>query len=185
MSKILFCRVAYMNNYDLDIVSDVPQNGGAYVRKTGDAGEKINFHNFNDGLIYGFVETRGDLKNKPYQIHIERIEAQAGESLDGVHIVFCAKDPSDNKTKVVGWYRYATIFRHQQHLVHNGCSYPYFFKDEFKNSVLIPSEERNIFVPTTQADGYGMGQTNVWYADKDDERIRVFVHNVLVAMGEA
>ena len=46
MSKILFCRVAYMNNYDLDIVSDVPQNGGAYVRKTGDAGEKINFHNF-------------------------------------------------------------------------------------------------------------------------------------------
>lgn len=183
MARILFCRVAYMQNYDLDTVNDEPINGGLYVTETGDAGEKINFHNFGDEKMYGFVETRGDLNHNPYQIHIERIEPEAGEYIDGVNVVFCAKDPADKIMKVVGWYKDAIIYRRQQKLSKDGAEYPYFFVTDLKNSVLLPQEERIIHVPTTQVEGRGMGQAGVWYADKESDR--AFVHEVLVAMGEA
>jgi hypothetical protein len=172
-----------MQRYDLDIANDPPYNGGEYVVKNGNAGEKINFHSFGDGIAYGFVETRGDLDHNPYQIHIERLVPGAGEQLDGVNVVFCAKDPYDKRTKVVGWYKDATVYRHQQKLTVDDVEYPYFFQTDLKNSVLIPQEERDIYVPTVQVEGYGMGQANVWYADK--ENVQEFVHGVLVAMGEA
>ena len=48
--RMLFCNVASMRNYDLDVVNDRSHNRGRYVRETGDAFEKINFHDFGDRL---------------------------------------------------------------------------------------------------------------------------------------
>lgn len=41
--KILFCNIAWMNEYKGITEEDEPQGGGAYVREHADAHEKYNF----------------------------------------------------------------------------------------------------------------------------------------------
>lgn len=168
--RILFCNVAYMRYYDVDIVDDVPVNGGSYVKENKDALEKYNFHKCKDGVVRGFVETKyvGGYKSdgKAKQIHIENIDDDYvdKEEIENVLVVFCAK--LDTKgTVIVGWYKDATVLREREQ--YDERDYNIYAKAE--NCVLLAENDRTFQVPRakTSKEGIGFGQANVWYANDD------------------
>lgn len=168
MRNILFCNISYLPYYNTKLDNVVPQNGGAYVTKMKDAFEKHNFEECDDGQYRGFVETKyrcgyetGIAVNAYNSLHIEKINSSARnkEFIDNVLVVFCAK-PENGHNVIVGWYKNATVFRHRP-----------FYKERFyniqaakKDCYLLPEKERSFFVPRAKRDGFGFGQSNVWYA---------------------
>lgn len=183
-SLLLFCNVAEMKYYGLDTTNDHPQNGGSYVQEKGDAFEKINFHDFGDPCYYGFVETGGTLKNKPHQIHLEKIDSTAkkSDSLSGVTVVFCTKSDFPCKTKIVGWYQNATVYRNQKEFEKNGEKYYYFFKVKKADSLLLEPSARTVYVPRCSKkrnNEFGFGQSNVWFAQENKAGVTEFRKNIL------
>jgi len=89
-NRFLFCNVAWMEHYDLALYpDDRPKHGGAYVSNTGEAYEDMNFHRFEDGFFYGFVESgyHGETANQAdaKQLRIENLDsslAKAEEARD-------------------------------------------------------------------------------------------------------
>ena len=118
--RFFFCNIAYMKFYDVELHEEVPKHGGKYVQETGDAEEKYNFHVNDDGVVYGFVETKYNDsylgQKEPKQIHIENIDSafKKDEIIDDVCVIFCAHSEKMKKTVIVGWYQNATVLRHRK-----------------------------------------------------------------------
>lgn len=180
--RILFCNIAYMKSYDSSLFEEIPVNGGSYVTQTNDAYEKNNFHVHEDGFVRGFVETKyvdgafGGQKN-PKQLRIENIDSQFKNqnSIDNVLVVFCAHSPMVNKTVIVGWYKNAIVLRNRE--IYNNQQYNLI--TDYKNAILLKEHDRTFEVPRAaqHKDNLGLGQANVWYANKPEHSD--FVNNVL------
>jgi hypothetical protein len=107
--KLLACRVAWMKAYQGDLENDEPCYGGSYE---GLKGEVLNFKPYR-GRYYGYAQAprgkyvkgfgRLDLK-KRFKLPKE------AEFLEGVTVVWFARDPSGGGQKVVGVYRNATVY---------------------------------------------------------------------------
>ena len=174
--KIIFCNIAYMENYDSSYYeNDIPANGGAYVKETKDALEKDNFHYCIDGYVRGFVETKykdGFKTHKqPNDLHIEKIDSlyKKENKIDDVTVVFCAKHPSNEKgTLIVGWYKNAIVYR--KRLTYDNRKFNLETKSE--NAFLLPKEDRNFNIPRAANNerNIGFGQSNIWYANKPEHR---------------
>ncbi len=167
--KILFCNITYMNQYVGNIEEDIPQGGGAWVKKHKDAHEKWNFLNVN-GQCFGFVMNKGD------QFHIERLEGVSRQEAqtEDVTVVWCALKPSDEGTKetvIVGWYEHAQVYRYYQNSFRSpfGLDRDYFVTAKAEDCYLLPETERTFTISRASADGKGkgFGQSNVWYAGSD------------------
>ena len=160
--KILFCNITYMNHYIGQIDQDVPQGGGAWVKKHKDAHEKWNFLNVN-GKCYGFAMNKGD------QFHIERIEGVSRQDMqaENVTVVWCAS--KSGETVIVGWYENATVYRYFQDSFKTpvGLGRDYFVEANANDCYLLPEERRTYTIGRASVDGTGtgFGQNNFWYAD--------------------
>lgn len=178
-TNILFCNIAYMKYYDVDLVEEKPKHGGQYVTETGDAFEKFNFHICEDNKCRGFVETkyRDSYKTgrQPYSIRIENINPQFknNESANGITVIFCAHSDAHKKSVIVGWYRNATVFRNRQNI--NGREYN--LECDAQNACLLEEDERNFIVPRASNSDFGFGQANVWYAK--EEKAFAYMQKVL------
>lgn len=146
----------------------------------GDAHEKHNFEICADGQCRGFVETKhrkgykeGLLLNEYNQMRIENIDSLAKnrESIGNVLVVFCAK-PKDGHSVIVGWYKNATVYRHRPS--YNGRAYNLCAQKE--DCVLLPEHKRTFKAPRAKMDGFGFGQSNLWYAP--GEKCRDYVEKV-------
>lgn len=171
--RILFCNVAYMRYYDSALKEEIPQNGGSFVAENKTGLEINNFHS-HEGKYYGFVEP-GSRSGTQKEIHIENIDPayQGKTEIPDITVVFCAKSPAG--PVVVGWYRHATVFRHMQK---SAGSVLYNILAEEENAVLIDEAQRKMKAPRANADGYGFGQSNLWYAGEDNDRVREYVGGV-------
>lgn len=113
MRAMIFCNVGWMRWYQgLVGRPDKIVGGGRWVDENKTGGEVCNFQACPDGYVYGHVETISGKKDR--QIRIEALGG-AGESVDGVDVVWTATDPDNRGRRVVGWYRGATLFRRRQH----------------------------------------------------------------------
>ncbi len=161
---ILFCNVGWMNHYN-GIGSDSIERGGKYNQhSTGH--EVCNFSNIV-GTLYGYVQPTG-------QIKIEKLGAgKKDDSVSGVTVVWTA-GPESGGTVVVGWYKDATVFREAQKITKpsaiqkkNGVS-TFRIKAPADKAVLLPVEQRELMIP--RAVKGGIGQSNVWFADKEESQ---------------
>lgn len=109
---MLFCNIGWMGWYEgLVRKPDKIVGGGRWVSENKTGGEVCNFLRCPDGYVYGHVETiQGERDRK---IRIEAIGG-AGDSIDGVDVIWTATDPEEGGRKIVGWYRNATVFRERQ-----------------------------------------------------------------------
>lgn len=162
--SILFCNIGWMNHYN-GIDGDSIERGGEYNQhSTGH--EVCNFSN-NAGTLYGYVQPTG-------QIKIEKLRAdEKDESVSGVTVVWTAR-PKNGGTVVVGWYKDATVFREAQKItkpnaiqMKNGVS-TFRIKAPADKAVLLPVEQRELMIP--RAVKGGIGQSNVWFADKEESQ---------------
>lgn len=161
---ILFCNVGWMNHYN-GIDGDSIERGGKYNQhSTGH--EVCNFSN-NAGTLYGYVQPTG-------QIKIEKLGAVKKEdSVSGVTVVWTA-GPKTGGTAVVGWYKDATVYREAQtipkpsQLQRKNRVSTYRIKAPADKAVLLPVEQRELMIP--RAVKGGIGQSNVWFADKEESK---------------
>lgn len=159
----LFCNIGWMDDYE---GTALIVGGGAYVDEHKEGFEMCNFLPYR-GKVYGYVRpSRGG------QIKIERLGAGTDDlSVSNVTVIWTAKRPQVG-TVVIGWYKDATVHRKFQ-------EFPPFFPQKKKhhikgyrietleyNAELLPIDERTLDVPKARSVKGGMGQSNVWYADK-------------------
>lgn len=163
---LVVCRIAYMKHYNGITADDVPVNGGSFVTENNDAAEKYNFHCYEDGNCYGFIETKyrpGHAGENEYAnaISIESINpmCKGQPSVDGVRVVLIAYSPIQKKNIVVGWYDNATVYRNR---VVDG-EMVYMTKCHFTDAHLIPEKDRTYEIPRGQGNDFGIGQSNFWY----------------------
>lgn len=162
--KVLFCNIGWMKYYN-GTDDDSIERGGKYNQhSTGH--EVCNFSN-NAGTLYGHVQPTG-------QIKIEKLgAAKEDDFVSGVTVVWTA-GPKNGGTVVIGWYKDATVFRHAQKLVkpsaiqkNSGVS-TFRIKASADKAVLLPIEQRELIIPRGVKGG--IGQSNVWYADKAESQ---------------
>ncbi len=185
IKPIIFVRITDMEYYRGITETDKPYNGGAFVSETGEAHECYNFDAVDsDGekICFGFVMQPIVKGHALPQIHIERIIGcelmKESDSVDGVTVVFCASARGDRCTRVVGFYKNATVYRLHQTAdfldENNEICYKqeYSFVAKAEDCVLLPRNERctqaKWFVPGGKKDKYdfGMGRSSIWYADE-------------------
>lgn len=159
---VLFCNVGWMKHYD-GIDGDKIDRGGSY-NKDSIGHEVCNFSNIN-GKVYGYVQPTG-------QIKIERLGAGKNEDFaQGVTVIWTA-GPDAGGTAVVGWYKNARVYRESQTIKNptplqkkNGLN-SYWISALASDATLLPVESRHLMIP--RAVKGGIGQSNVWYADKPE-----------------
>lgn len=171
---LIFCNVGWMNNYD-GIDGDSIERGGKYNEHS--VGHEVcNFSN-NAGTLYGYVQPTG-------QIKLEKLGAgRKDDSVSGVTVVWTA-GPESGGTVVVGWYKDATVYRDAQEITKptelqkkNGVR-SYRIKAPADRAVLLQVEKRELIIP--RAVKGGIGQSNVWYADKaESQKIVETVFNLI------
>ena len=150
MKPIIFCRIAEMEYYRGITDSDIPNNGGAYVRETGDAHECNNFNTVtmdNEEYCLGFVKIAGSSEYKDAELHLEKINGckltKNLDSVDDITVVWCAKAENSPNTRVVGFYQNATVFRYPQCIEFtNGEAQIFNFIAKKEDCVLLPRNER-------------------------------------------
>lgn len=206
--RIIFFKIMPLNYYrGIEYEEKRPRNGGKYVKDNGNGHESYNFQviqflddRFENGKEYclGFVETKSTNKKISNQLHIERLGEGINKNdseAEEVLVIWCATPEGEkNKPVVVGWYKSATIYRRYQnatiyHRPYKNQSYSCIA--EASNCVLLPIEERHKEkwrIPIAKNQGYGFGQSLVWYADSGAEEEQKYIHelvkNILEYTGE-
>lgn len=171
--KILFCNITNMIYYRGVKPYDTPYGGGSYVEQHYDGSDVNNFKQAKDGTVHGFVMTRSLRKasREFAQIRLEKIEPGLPKDADSVeHVLVVWVTPDRmvrNRSIIVGWYKDAKVFRHfrqgEDDNYYNVMARP-------EDVVLLPPQQRQWEVPRASREGAGtgMGQSNVWYADKPE-----------------
>lgn len=170
--SLIFCNIGWMKHYD-GIAGDSIERGGKY-NKHSIGHEVCNFTN-NRGSVYGYVQPVGET------IKIEKIGASKGEDeIGGVTVVWTA-GPESGGTVVVGWYKDATVYRSLQSIERPNAQQTksgvtkFRVKAPWDRAVLLPVEKRELIIP--RAVKGGIGQSNVWFAGKEESQ--EIVNNVL------
>lgn len=162
--KVLFCNIAWMKFYNGINEDDTPYYGGEFIRKSKEGTESANFRDYN-GKCYGFFEFKGNLDLKKY---VE--EAKADQSfLLNVLVVWVASNMK-NETRIVGWYKNATIYREVQSI--KSYFFPEFsryFRIEAlsKDCHLLREIDRNYSVDLKELSQFALNlkHSNAWYVD--------------------
>ncbi len=174
MEPIVFVNIGWMKDYKGPTRSDKlnPGNFGYFkkMKKAGRPGighEQWNFQK-RSGRMFGYVP-------RSARINISRLgAASADEKIDGVLVVFIARDPLANVLKVVGWYQHATVSRE----IHFARKYG---KTRVEASiaarakdchVLSVSDRSGPIIPTARSVQGGMGQSPIWYAEEHPDIVQ-------------
>jgi len=165
MKKMVFCNIAWMNEYRGATKKDMPVHGGSNVSE-GWASEAYNFQPYK-GTAYGFVYPSGE-------INLVNLGASPkDDSIDGILVIWVATAPEGGR-RIVGWYKNATVYREYRkrppgsarvQKASNGESYicDYNITAKAKDAFLLSLEKRNFPVPSHEKNAFG--NCNVWYGD--------------------
>ena len=190
MRRILFCNIGWAEKYD-GSVSDKPTGDGQYLKEGGVGHEIVNFVPSGD-YYYGFVETKS-VQRQARRITIENIDsiAKNSDSIDNVLVVWCATNKKKGGKFIVGWYENAIVYRNRQKPPFDSKRYELFVKGILEtpeymikcgkgNAVLIEPDKRDFYVPTARQDGFGFGQSYLWYpANYDTLEVKEYIEKVL------
>ncbi|WP_454845311.1 protein NO VEIN domain-containing protein [Ralstonia thomasii] len=178
-APFLVCNIGWMRSYRGVTKDDAILGGGRYVQVNRMGHEACNFLPI-DGQLYGYVQPVGK------RIRIERLGANsADDKIAGVDVVLVARNPHLGGTRVVGWYKNATVYEELQEIprpsvIHTKNGIRRFrFSVAEKNAVLLSPLDRHILVPRKEG---GIGHSNVWFPKPDHPVSKQFIEQVLALM---
>ena len=165
----LFCNVGWMTDYKGQNENDKIVGGGSYVEREETGHEVCNFVPY-ENQMYGYVGLP-----KKRKIDINKLGTDSTHDfVENVNVIWTAHRKKKGRY-VIGWYKNATVYREYQKF---GKAVPpchkaneidgYRIVAEKSNCTLLPVEQRTIEVPRGVRGG--MGQANIWYADKPESR---------------
>ena len=168
--KVLFANIGWMTHYQGNNAKDQIVGGGSW--RNDDKHEAYNFLPIK-GKCFGYVQ--------PVQwgnINLRRIDKKctSKNSLEGVLVVWIAKQPSAGGTYIVGWYKNAKVYpTFQKSSASERNRYSYNIVASKDDCTLVPIDQRTFLVPRAKSDGKGfLGQSNVWYADSLNAPVQKF-----------
>lgn len=177
--KVIFCKIAWMEYYNGVKNTDKPVDEESWITEADEIGECNNFTPNEDGNYYGYVQTKSG-RGKNNKLHIDKIEGMSEEDdkAEGVLVIWVAKDPSQNKINIIGWYKNATVLKKYQY---NEDNKEYNIYAKMEDCVLLPINKRHKIVPKAGRGGssYGMGSSNIWYGKKDDKNAETYIKNMI------
>jgi len=164
--KTIFFNTGWMRFYKGLTEEDNIKGGGSHVDKHGEGGEIYNFQD-RGGITYGYVQPARGI------INIDRLGAGPNDDhIENVLVIWIAKNPNGNGSRIVGWHRNAIVYREVQakqfRISGKQTSLPYFVKTDTRNCHLLDVDERVFEVPRKTKGG--LGQSNVWYADSESSK---------------
>ncbi len=173
MAPILFVNIGWMKYYRGPSDSDPlnPGNFGYFKKKAGSDRPLVGHEQWNfleqSGAMYGYVPREPG-------INLARLGADASaQSVDGVLVVFMARDPVEKTLKVVGWYRNATVSRLPRFVRRYGATQVgAMITARAKDCRRLLVADRGLSIPTAQKAPGGVGQSPVWYAERHPEIVR-------------
>lgn len=183
-NKIVFITVDWMKNYQGITEKDIPiGTGGSYPKE-----QKHEVFNFldEDGVCYGYTPPYGRINLKKICKDEIKESIDGNQYLDNVLVVFNASKDDGKKRRVVGFYVDAMVFSESYEnknpkriIAANNSFVSYNIRVKAENAYLFENDkDRNIFLPYARQEGYGYGQSNIWYANTEDcEEFRDFIIN--------
>jgi len=172
-NKIVFITIDWMKYYNGINEDDIPLGtGGSFPKE-----KKHEIYNFldDDGICYGYTPPYGRINLK--EIYLNEIKKcpDGNEYLENVLIVFNASKDDGIGRRVIGFYVGATIFKspytntNPKRIIASDNSFAsYNIRVKSENVYLFDNENaRDICLPFSKKDGYGYGQSNIWYANKN------------------
>lgn len=176
-NKMVFLNTGWMDFYS-GIIGDPITGGGKHVDNEGWGGEMFNFRPFKNRL-YGYVQPKIDKKyQNPSTIKLEKIGGlKTDEKLNNVTVVWTASNPNNGGTYIVGWYKNATVYRYQQSSPKNSkrkykkIPLNFYATAKSEDATLLHVDER--VVKIRRQEKKWMGQSNVWYADKNPDFVKL------------
>ena len=171
--KYLFCNVGWMEKYQGNSVRDQIIGGGSYNKE--DIGHEVCNFLPVENWVYGYVQPVNQKS-----IDLNKIDKNVdGDELNNVLVIWTATRPKKmgGGTVVVGWYKNATVFRTFQDFnpipktQKNNDISSYLIKVAKNNATLLPVDARTVDIPRGVPGG--IGQSNIWYADKEESQLIV------------
>lgn len=158
---LVYINHAWMTHYQ-GPKGDRAEGNFGFLKTNDVAHESWNFEPIK-GKVYGYVPRSAEIK-------ISRLGAKRGDgALDGVTVVWIARNPRTKQTVIVGWYRNARIHRDAEHsrLERSpGFNVGYQIEAPASDAVLLPIDARAYIIPTAKEKG-NLGQSPVWYGKSD------------------
>lgn len=161
---ILFLNAGWMRNYAGPAPKDRTHGNFGWLKQ-----DKSRLHGHE---CYNFVPTQGFCYGNHaggVGTEITKLGAKRrDQSVDGVLVIWFARDPRTDRSFITGWYNNATVFRKFQPPVKNAPSLhgdPVYYKVKArsKDCRLLPWEQRNFIIPSRNEIEGGYGQSPIWY----------------------
>lgn len=175
---VIYFNVGWMKAYRGPTADERTQGAHAYLKQHRYGAESFNFLEV-DGRVGGYRPGHRQ------GIRIERLGAGSrDERVDGILAVWMAKEPVSGSTRIVGWYKNATVYRQSRYPRSHGHSIN---GEEVWISVeaagsdvkLLPMEARQFEVPSHHRMKGGFGQSPVWYGAPDvNRRVLRFIKEI-------
>lgn len=170
---MIFFNIGWMKRYGGPTNDDPTLGAHGFLKGKFDNGrppqhghEAANFLPL-DGYLRGYAPIGSDRR-----LDLSRIGAEKdAEDMDGVLVVWFARNPDDKRAYVVGWYQDAYLYRREQPTdggtawMIGGDCVRHIAETNAENGVCLPVEERTLSVPSAQREKGGFGQSCIWYCD--------------------
>jgi 5-methylcytosine-specific restriction protein A len=184
-NKIVFITLDWMKYYRGITSDDLPLGtGGSYP-----ADSKHEIYNFLDdgGYCYGYTPASGRINLQSINKDATKKTSDGKEYIENVLVVFTASKNDGLKRRVVGFYVDATVFKepftntNPKRIIKSTKTFAsYNIRVKSENVYLFDEEnERNIYLPFSKRDGYGYGQSNIWYANDKKSKTIEFRKNII------
>lgn len=162
MSPLLFVNIGWMVHYSGPSPKDPTLGGHGHLKTTKIGHEAWNFAPFR-GKLLGYVPRSAaiDLTNLGASKH--------SGSVQGVTVVWIARNPRDKKTYIVGWYKNAVVYRHaDSSRVRHVSDMSVEYQIEAEVGDLLTVDARVFRIPTAKVEG-NLGQHPIWYGRPEEE----------------
>jgi hypothetical protein len=158
---LVYINTAWMVHYR-GPKGDKAEGNFGWLKTNDIAYEAWNFDPVEE-KVYGYVPRSAEIK-------ISRLGAKGDDqALDGVTVVWIARNPRTKKTVIVGWYKNARIHRDAEHSRlerSSGFDVGYQIEAHVSDAILLPIDARTYTIPTAKEKG-NLGQSPVWYGKSD------------------
>lgn len=178
-TPIIYFNIGWMAAYAGH--SNDPISGGhQFLAQNDFGGEAFNFLADVDGRV------RGCRPGSRKGLRIERLGAASKNDpyVDGVTVVWMAREPKGGRTLIVGWYLDARVYRSAdpaptpRHLP-NGEAIPVTAETHADNAVLLPPTGRTFQIQSRRTADVGFGQSPAWYGDPSiDDLVQAYIAGV-------
>lgn len=172
---MIFFNIGWMKNYTGTDASDPTIGGHGYLDNHDHGAEAFNFLPTKDRTFRGYRPPGAGQKTD-----ISRLGAGTkDEFIDGVLVVWIAREKGSGETLIVGWYDNARVYRSAQPggVFLYGNREDYSAEARIEDSKLLPEVARSFRIASSRTKpGEGFGQKPTWYgSDAVNKRVWQYI----------